>query len=137
MNRKRVRHIPVAVGIAVAVQFLSAVLSGVVFGFNVASNTAGSSGIIVGLTLPLGFAFWVAAPIALSFGALAGYGWTRWALLAFTTFAAVLSLGVPDGWQLPQMLVTLAAVGLFFVPSARAFFRRSAPQNTAAGSPGA
>jgi hypothetical protein len=69
MKKNRIRRVPLAVGFAVAVQVLSAVLSGVVFGFNVVSNTAGSSGIIVGLTLPLGFVFWVAAPIALSIGA--------------------------------------------------------------------
>jgi hypothetical protein len=137
VKKNRIRRVPLAVGFAVAVQVLSAVLSGVVFGFNVVSNTAGSSGIIVGLTLPLGFVFWVAAPIALSIGALAGYGWTRWALLAFNILTAALSLGAPDAWQLPQMLVTLAAVGLFFVPSARTFFHRSAPHYTAADSPGA
>jgi len=135
MEKKPTGHIPLPVGIAVAVQLLSAVLSGVDLGLDAASNAAGSSGIIVGLALPLAYGFWVAAPIALSIGALAGYGWTRWALLAFTVLAAALSLGVPDAWQLPQMLVTLAAVGLFFVPSARTFFRRSAPQSTAAGSP--
>src|SRR6478736_4902481 len=93
MEKKPTGHIPLPVGIAVAVQLLSAVLSGVDLGFNAASNAAGSSGIIVGLALPLGFGFWVAAPIALSIGALAGYGWTRWALLAFTVLAAALSLG--------------------------------------------